>query len=147
MMGGPVDIQAWNDGAVFGRQFAKIAVTMEGATQKLLREHLAGLTALRSGYSDAEWKVWSGHDFEFGTSGFGHALSVVWTIRAGPKSHLAFGDLMSAKETCFPIWSVWLAPDGVPRALDMDDLARLRRPDFVRGFVDAAARATKAEKE
>jgi hypothetical protein len=105
MMAEPHDIEAWNDGAVFGRQFAEVALAMEGATSKSLREHPAGLKALRSGYSDAEWKVWSGHHFEFGTSGFGLALSVVWTIRAGPKSHLAFSDLTSAKEVCFPIWS------------------------------------------
>jgi hypothetical protein len=146
-MAEPDDIQAWEDGVVFGRRFAKVALTIADATPKSLREHLAGLKALRSGYSDAEWKVWSGHHFEFGTSGFGHALSVVWRIRAGPKSHLAFGDLESAKEVCFPIWSVWLAPDRAPRVLDVDELSRLKRPDFVRGFVDAAARATMAEKE
>jgi hypothetical protein len=142
----PHDIEAWSDGATYGLRFAKFALTLEGTGAEPLPDHLAALKALRSGYSHQEWKDWSGLDFKFGTVGFGHALSVVWTIHAGLKSCAAISDLNSAKQVCFPIWSVWLAPDRVPRVLDMDDLGRLRRPDFVRGFVDAAARATPAAK-
>jgi hypothetical protein len=137
-MGYSHDIQAWGDGVAFGRQFAEFALAMEGDTAEALRDHLAGLTALRSGHSDAEWREWAGQGFAFDTGGFGVALSVVWAIHAALKRAAVISDLNSAKEMCFPIWSVWLAPDRPARMLEMNERERLRRPDFVRGFVDAA---------
>jgi hypothetical protein len=140
------DAQAWSDGVAFGLRFAEFALAMEGDTAKALRDHLTGLKSLRSGYSIAEWKEWAGQGFVFDTGGFGVALSVVWAIHAGLIRHAGVNDLNSAKEACFPIWSVWLAPDRPARVLEMNERERLRRPDFVRGFVDSAARTTPAEK-
>jgi hypothetical protein len=52
-----------------------------------------------------------------------------------------FSDLAFAKEICTPTGGIWFTPGQPTRALEQDELERSKRPDFVRGFVDGAARA------
>jgi hypothetical protein len=134
--------QAWSDGAARGRQFAHFAITSKDAHAAVVRKHLAGLKALRSGHSYTEWADWPGRDFLFHASGLLYAISAVWETHLGAMRRTGFNDLESAKEVCTPTWVLWFTPDRAARALAQDELERLKQPDFVRGFVDGAARAS-----
>jgi hypothetical protein len=67
---------------------------------------------------------------------------VVWDMCQGAMRKAAVSDLASAKEVCVPTRVLWFTPDQPTRALEQDELERLKQPDFVRGFVDGAARTT-----
>jgi hypothetical protein len=141
MMANADDSQAWLDGAFFGRQFVRFAISTQDAPAALIVKHLAVMKALRSGYSSAEWKEWPGREFLFHTGALQYALSVAWDMHHGPLRKAGFSDLASAKEMCARIWVLWFTPDQPMRALEHDELERLKQPDFVRAFVDGAARA------
>jgi hypothetical protein len=133
--------QAWFDGAASGRQFAQFAITSKDAHAAGVRKHLAGLKALRSGHSHTEWADWPGRDFLFHADGLLYAISAVWETHLGALRRTRFNDLESAKGICTPTWVLWFTPNLPARALEQDELEQLKQPDFVRGFVDGAARA------